>query len=55
VTWLNKVLYDEMHFSVGMNIGEENFAQWVRQIDSNNLFDNGLELVLWFYMERQKK
>ena len=38
-----------------IDIGEDDFAQWVKRTESNDSFYNGLELVLWFYMERQKK
>ena len=40
--------------SLKINIGEEDFAMWLAQVDSNDSFYNGLELVLWFYMGRQK-
>ena len=36
------------------NIGEDAFASWVSRVDSNDSFYNGLELVLWFYMERER-
>lgn len=39
---------------VPLNIEEDAFAQWVSRVDSNDSFYNGLELVLWFYMEREK-
>ena len=42
-------------FGIPLNISEEDLAKWYTAEDVQGGFNNSLELILWFYMEKEKE
>ena len=42
-------------FKMPINMSEEDLVKWYTEGDEGSRFNNSLELILWFYMEKEKE